>query len=483
MGPMVPLTGYAPDADPATPGLVFDCANLIPTLRGMAGAPSGVAPAGVGVLAADCQGGAIVVSTTGTRRTFAGTQTKMYELVGTTWTDVSRVGNYVGSSGGRWSFAQFGNAAIASNKADAMQASTSGAFADIAGAPKARIVIGAPNFVLALSTNDGTYGDQSDRWWCSAFQDHTSWTPSVTTQATTGRLIGSGGELTAGLMLGQQAVAYKSRSMFVGTYVGPPVVWQWDQVPGDVGCIGPEAVCDIGGAHMFVGEDNIWLFDGTRPIPLADGTVRQWFLDNSSPAYRYRTVLLADRQNGRVWMFFPGVGSTDGTPTLGLVYHVIKKAWGRADMSIQAVMNLVAPGATIDGLTGTVDAMTVPFDSQYWLPGGRTPAVVNTSRQLLTLSGASTSSSLTTGDMGDDDGASMLRRARLRFITEPTSASVAGYIKAAGGKPLSVGGSGSLDDGKFDIRQSARWHRLAFSFTGAVEVDALAVDTVAAGTR
>ena len=93
----------------------------------------------------------------GTRRLFAGSQTELYELSGTSWTTRSSA-TYTGSSESRWSFCQFGDTTIASNLTDAMQSSASGAFAAIAGAPKAKIVVSASNnFVVAFNTNDATY--------------------------------------------------------------------------------------------------------------------------------------------------------------------------------------------------------------------------------------------------------------------------------------------------------------------------------------
>jgi hypothetical protein len=343
------------------------------------------------------------------------------------------------------------------------------------------------NFVMALNTNDTTYGDSPDRWWCSAYQDHSSWTASVTTQATTGRLIGNGGELTAGARLGPYAVAYKQTSIFLGSYVGSPVVWQWDRIPGDIGCIGPEAVTDIGGAHVFVGDDNIWYFDGTRPIPIATGQVRQWFFDNSSASNRYRTIVKYDRQNNRVWFFYPSASSSGGCDS-ALVYHLVTKKWGRADQEIECAVSFITPGLTWDTLSSlgaTWDTLpNVPWDSQSYQAGGRTLAVFNTSHELKALTGTSAGGSITTGDMGDDDGVAMLDQVRLRFLRSPTAASAQGSTKMNEGDSLVVASSVSaLNDGKFDLRQSGRWHRVAFTMTGPWEASAIRPRFKQAGMR
>jgi hypothetical protein len=466
---MTPIEGFSPDSDRTSPGILTDCSNCIPYEAGFKGAPTAVATTAA-ALAAECRGAVVSTKLDGTRRIFAGTQTKLYELNGTSWTDRS-AGSYTGSSESRWSFCQFGDTTVASNLTDAMQSSASGAFAAIAGAPKAKVVVSASNnFVLAFNTNDATYGASQDRWWCCAQSDQTNWTPAVSTLATTGRLVAVEGAVQAGLTLGDYVVAYKQRAIFVGVFVGSPVVWQWNLIPGgEAGAVGQEAVCDIGGAHFIVSNDNFWLFDGTRPVPIGTGVVRQWFLDNSNPVYRYRTKAIYDKQNNLVRINYPSLNST-GTCDATLVYHVLKKQWGRNDVTVEAPLNYISPGVTIDGMDGyasTIDTLpNIPVDSQYWLSGGQVPAYFNSSHQLVTLNGATASSSFTTGDMGDDDAVTMIDRARIRFQSSPTTASATGFYKMNEGDSLTTGPTNSVNDGKFDLRQSGRFHRVRFDFTG-----------------
>jgi hypothetical protein len=133
----------------------------------------------------------------GTRRVFAGTQTKLYELVSGAWTDRS-AGSYTGSSESRWSFCQFGRYDRCNEPYRCMQSSASVLLLRLHGAPKAKVVVSASNnFVMAFNTNDGTYGQSPDRWWCCAQGDQTSWTPAVSTLANTGRLVAIEGAIQA----------------------------------------------------------------------------------------------------------------------------------------------------------------------------------------------------------------------------------------------------------------------------------------------
>lgn len=472
------LLGFTPDMDPTVPGVITSCTNFIPYEQGMKGAPTGSTPSGTPALAAACVGASVVTKLDDTRRIIAGTATKLYELSSGSWVDQSRVsgGAYAGGTDTRWSFAQFGNSTLAANLTDKIQRSnTSGAFSDIATAPQAKIIFPVGGFVMALNTVDGTYGTTPNRWWCCALYDETTWTPSVTTLATTGQLVSSPGQITAGLKLGEYAVAYKDKAIHVGQFVGAPSVFDWVQIPGgDAGCVGQDALCDIGGAHFFVGQDNIWLFDGSRPTPLGVGQLRQWFYSNSNPSFRYKTQCVFDRQNNVVWVFYPSSSST--VCDQAIVYHVQTKQWGCVTTTVEAVLNYIAAGVTIDGLSAissTIDGLSAySFDSQYWLAGGRALSVFNSSHQLQLVTGVSSSSSFDTGDAGDDETTSLLSKIRIRFAPgySPGTGSVSTFTKMTEGDSLNLRNTGTINDGKFDVLQDGRFHRASFSFTGDVRV-------------
>lgn len=481
---MTPIIGFAPDAEQTTPGLLSDCTNLIPGLTGMKGGPSEVSPIEVPALSDSCQGAAVVSRLDNTRRIVAGTQDAIYELLAGVWVDQSDTGGYTGGAESRWSIAQFGDATLMANRADTIQRSTSGAFAAIATAPKAEIVFSVGAFVMALNVNDGA--EKPDGWHCCAAFDDADWVESSATQCNSGRLVSTPGPLTAGGRLGEYAVAYKGRSIYLGQYVGAPVVWDWTQAPGgDAGCVGKNAWCDLGGVHFFVGEDNFWLFDGSRPTPIADGTLREWFLANSNPSAKYKIICNFDRSTNLVWVFYPSPDSSELNSAL--VYNVLSKRWGRADREIEAAVEYVSPGATYDTLddySATMDGLPdIGFDSQFWLSGGRSLSVFNTSHQLQSLTGASVSSGFVTGEVGDDDMVLLLQGIRLRFARAPTSATIQTQSKMNSGTAYMDGPSGAMNDGKFDVLLAARWHRAAADFVGPVTVTHMKANYAKEGTR
>lgn len=480
---MIPLMGFSPDVEPTTPGAIVDASNIVPYEAGIKAAPT-AASVGLPALAAECRGSAVVRGLSGASRMFAGTAAAIFEASGTSWTSVGS--GYTLGTDDRWSFAGYGDAVLASNSATNIVRSTGGAFSAIAGAPKAAILVASKGFVLAFSTNEATYGVSPDRWWCSALYDETSWTPSLSTQATTGRLVGGSGGIVTAVRFGDDVVVYKNRAIFLGTYVGAPEVWRFTQVGFDVGCIGVEAAADTSIGHIFVGSDNIYHFDGTRPVAIATGIVRQWWINNSSSQYRYKTRLLWDRDNSLVWIFFPSASSTGACDDC-IVFHVMTKQWGRVNISTEAVVNYVSPAVTFDGgspIVTTFDASpSIAYDSPFWLAQKTNPAIFDTTHMLDTLSGVAGSWWFETGDYGDETQWSTCTDLRMRFALKPSSITCTPKAKATSGDTTTSGSAVSHDGSKFPIRQTSRFHRFRVDGSGSGSFSAIQPMLKSEGTR
>jgi hypothetical protein len=483
------LLGFAPDLPTTTPGIILDCINWIPYESGMRAGEYPVAYASA--LAAECLGAATLTKLDTTRRVFAGTASKLYELNGTSWTDRSRGGNYTLGATTRWSFTQFGDTSIASNIDTTIQTSSSGAFGDQATAPKAAIVesvlSSGGGFVLAFNTIDATYGTRGDGWWCCAVNDVTNWTPSVAVQCATGRLLGNEGPIVAARKFGSdRIVAYKSNSIYAGTYVGGQTIWAWEETPG-YGVVGLDAVANLGiNGHFCVGEDDIYIFDGSRPNPVTKD-LRKWFVENCSGTYRNRTIVTYDRDKQLVWIFFPSAASSTGRPDTTLVYHLVTGQWGRADQSIEAALIFNTPSDTFDTGSGTFDADTGTFDSAS--PGSKLLAIFNTSHVLSTMTGEPSYSSFTLHDIGDDVQVSRCTGVLLRYMSLPTASWITPSSTMATAMTQRAGTFHNAYDvpsnglNKFPVRQTARWHRMTLNFTGNCKVSAYQIDLQPAGKR
>lgn len=481
----ISLKGYAPDLDPTIPGIFTAASAMVPSMRGMKAAPS-AADVGLDALAAASQGAVVIRKLDASTRFFAGSATKLYENAsGTTWTDRTRAvgGDYALSTDNRWRFAQFGDTTYAAAKSDTLQSSASGAFANVTGAPKAAIVETVGQFLMLLDTNDATYGDSADRWWCSALGDPTDWTvaPS-TTQAATGRLTSSPGPIRGGKRLGNDMIVYKDRAIFRGTYVGPPVVWDWVEVSDSVGAPCQEAIVPIstesgGQAHIFIGFEDFYYYDGSRPVPLKN-PVKKTFFDAVSKSFLYRCHAVHDRTNSLIYFYF--VSTAAGTIDSCFVYNYRRDTWGRDDRTIEVGVEYITTGMSYDAF-GTTYAtydttVAVSYDSPYWVSGYPLPAVFNGSHKVVTLTGVAGDSSFTLSELGDDDAMSLIRRIRPRYLTAPSSATLQNAYRMISTDAYTNDTTTTINNGKFDVMREARWHKLTHTANGACELNVITAD-------
>lgn len=470
------ITGYAPDLDQTQEGSLTSCSAFIPTERGMQAAPSAQATNSA-TLAAACYGAASVRKLDNSFRLIAGTLTKLYELTSTTWTDQTRVsGDYTLGADNFWRFAQFGDTTLAAAKTDALQFSSSTVFADVtkAGntAPKASIVETVAGFVFLFDTSETTYGDSPNRWWCAAQATYDDWVPAISTQSATGLLTSAPGRIFAGKRFGDQIVAYKERAMYIANYVGAPVIWNWQQIPGEAGCNSQEAVVNIGTAdnpiHLFMGADDFWRFDGARPVPIG-APVRKTVYANLNTAYANRIKTLHDRVNSRVYFFYPSLGG-NGAVDSCVVYHYRENRWGRDDRTVEAALEYLAGGITWDTFpyaSWNAIPSTISWDSPFWTSGNPVPGLFNTTHDLVSLNGIAGNSSFTTWDMGDDNNLYLMQRVKVKWLTKPTSANMTNFYKASEGDSLTTGSVTAMNSSsEFNILKSARWHRLQFDLAG-----------------
>jgi hypothetical protein len=468
---IVHLLGYSPDADPTIPGVLTACNGVVPSLKGMKGAPSPVS-VNLATLAATCMGAAAVTKLDGTNRVFSGTEKYLYETGASTWSDVSRAATYSTGVSGRWRFAQQGNVSFAANGADTMQASVStGAFSCIAGAPIADIVETVGKFVFAIKTSSNAHGVQ---W--SALNDYTLWTASVATQSGSDTLTSSPGPLTAGRKFGNSLIVYKKNSMYLGVNVGPPNVWEFGLIPGDAGALSQEVVVNIGTPehpkHILMGEDDFYVYDGSKPIRVGTNRVKQEVFGALTQSRFYACTSLHDRDNSLVYFYYPTIDSA--LPNKCVVYNYRTDRWGRDDFQVEATVDFIQAAVSYDGLGSLYatydDFPLVSYDSAFVGASKPRPAVFTTSHVVKTMTGPSGSTSLTTGDYGDDQRFNTITRVRPRFLTAPSTAVLTNYYRNNTGDSLTTDVSTEISSGKWDVIRDARWHRLQMVFGGDWEM-------------
>lgn len=489
--PLVPLLGFTPDVEVTTPGAMLECANMVPTLKGMRAAASNVAttyPASAEAVT----GAALLQRLDASVRFFIGGATMLQEGVAGAWANVSRGLGYTAGDN-RWRFCQFGNDSIAANKSCQLQRSTGAAFANLT-APKADVCEVAAGFVLLGNCDDtGTglataFGDQTNRWWCCALNDVATWTPSLSTQCASGLLVDAPGPIRAMRRLGPNVIAYKDKAIFIGSYVGASSgVWQWTLIPGDIGCSSQEAVVNIGTAHLFIGETDIYAFDGSRPVPIG-APLRQWFFARLNRAYQYKIAALHDRVNGLVYWFYPSTASASGALDEAIVYNYRARRWGVVARAVEMPVDLVLGGITYDNL-GTLastydDLPEIAYDSPFWIANSPIPALIGTDHRPYTVAGPAGAWAFAGNVYGDEQAVSLVSRVNVRWSTKPAAASLVHRYGMDEGAVLGSGATVAMGtSGRFDLLRSARWHQDAVSGTGDAELVGLDAQVREDGTE
>lgn len=468
------IAGLAPDLDTETDGVVTDCSNYVPTDKGFTAANSRIAST-LPALAAAATGAYVGKLLDGTKRVMVSTATKIYEAGTSSWTDRSRGGNYSGANATR--FAMFGNFVLSTNRSEVINvAPTGAAFADIAGAPKAAIIDTAAGFVMALDTNDGTYGDRPDGWFCSGIYDHTIWTPSVSTQCANGRLVDTPGKLTAGRALGNDFVAYKAQSMYLGRYVGAPAVWDWQRIPTEAGCSNQESVVSVNNAHYFIGPNDIYVYDGTQVRSIGIG-ISRWFFTRLNATNRALIRGIADSSRDLIYWYYPTTST--GTLDACIVYNYRSNAWGAVSGSIQVPVEYASGQITWDGIGALgstyADLPLVSYDSGFWLADSTVPAIIDTTNTLRTLTGTPDSGYFVTGDFGDMSGYTYLSRVQPRFRVVPSTATCINFFSDTPDGTRTQDYTAPINRNRFDMRRSAHFHRVRIDTTGACALTGLEV--------
>ncbi len=474
MTPNIPIVAWAPDSDPTQPGVLVDVNNLVPTRRGYAPEFGFDAVWTSTPLPLECCGAGAVELASGVSVTLGATAAKIYDIGGGGLGDVSRTsgGAYADVSPALpWRFAAFQNVALAVHPQNSTQASTNISttpFSNLTAAPRASTIAVQRNFVLVANLTTPTI--QPDGWACSKLEDYTDWTPDIATESAAGRLTATPGPILRLIAYRDNVIAFKDRGVYRGTYVGAAEnTWAWPLVSTEIGLLSHDAVCEAEGVLYWMGRDGFyrWAGGAIERIQSAPWGWLRTLLNTSETPLAPQCVFDPVRRVVR-WTITTLSSATNRTV---LSYHIDTDRWGRSTLPIQWAFTW-----------HRARAASIENASRLWF--NRIPGYVRSDDLRLVAHYAEpVDSTFTTGDIGDDDQAFAIVGARARFLTAPTSSYVEHSYRMNLGDSLQSGEVSQRVDGKYDLSQSARWHRLRFTQTGRYEVSGLSVNTPRAGKR
>jgi hypothetical protein len=478
---MYELKTFAPDVNPLTPGVCLSVDGAYPSEGGgFAPVPTGRAMSSA--MGAACLGCFTFRDLDSSFRTIGGTSTGLYELsvADLSWTDVSNTSGYTVSN--RWRYAAWGNWVLAANIDEVVQVQkTSGAaFTDLTEAPNAKYITASQNFVIIGNVNDtGTPYENRIQW--SAIGDAEDWTPSTTTQAGYYDLVDTPGEITGLVKMGDYIVVFKESAIYLGSYVGTPVVWSFTKVGSFFGTLACDAIIETERGIFYPSNDDFYVYDGTTPQPIGVG-IRKWFLDTVDRTYIYNMVGHYDGTRKIIFWHFPTDGS-GGDCNDCLIYDINTSRWGRkSGFEVEAVLthwNAVIVYDTIEDFWATYDDITTPitYDDGIWSETSFGAGYIGSDHILYRLNGTPASATLKTHYQGNPMSHLEVYTVWPYFGTEPSTCVVYPLKKTTLGAAASTGSASTLANGKADSISNARYIGMELLISGTWEIYGLDVES------
>jgi hypothetical protein len=338
----------------------------------------------------------------------------------------------------------WGNQIIAVGAGVATQSSTAGAFAALAGAPKARYIAANMDLVCMYDVDDGAgYANPDAVWWC-ALRNPTSWAPSAATQAGRTRLLSSPGRGRGIVAYRDGFVAFKENGFFVGKYVGPPKLMSWVPVSKRVGCIAPDAIVECDGKLYWPHWSGFWEWDGTNLTNIGLPVIQSWLSESSAvdlgdgrvPGPGAFTLFDVTASQGAaddvegVVMFsaYSSKAGPNASRSLNYLYNVRTKRWARWLKQTSSAIATPITAPLMRGTTSDMQAFKADKTGRFWQVWNDT----NPTLQSIRYPAQPTDAPLiTTGLWGDQDASSRVSTLGLRHIRGTdalTAADVTGTV-------------------------------------------------------
>lgn len=332
--------------------------------------------------------------------TFVATSGALWQQNGTGFTDVSRTASYSTASDAAFEFATFGLTCLAVNGTDQMQVFTLGTSTRFlnqsasASAPIAAHIATVRDFVMT----GNLIGAKNRAHW-SQINNALRYTPSIQRQADFQDFPGENSAIMK-ITGGDFAAILTQGSIWRGSYVGSPLIFRFDEVVPNVGCIASGSVSRFQNVSYFLSGTGFYGFDGVNANPIGYQQVDETFKDDFNSAFAYRVSSAIDPVNKLYVVSYPSVASSDGAPDRMLIYGWVTGKWAWVDQPVDLLYQGLTSGYTLEGLDafGTLDALPYSLDSGQWQGGQAALAAIDAEHRIAHFTGSHKAATLVTGE-------------------------------------------------------------------------------------
>lgn len=431
---------------------------------------------------------------------------RLHLLAASAWTDRSGAGGngsgaYSLADGESWEFVKWGESVLASCIGEPLQQHVFGAaaFTDAVASsrrPRGRHIAVIRDFVVLGNIDDsigaGADGLAPSRVWWSGINDAATFEEGGAASQSDFQDLQSGGPVQR-IVGGETGTVFCEQSIYRMTYVGAPVVFQFDELERNRGAWAPGSVATAGRLTFFLDRDGWYVWDGQASTPIGVDKIDRTFLagdDAIALAHLDRVSAVADPVNHLYYCAYPSVNADGGVPDRVLVYDWVNRRWSIAELALDCLFRALSEGYTLDSLDtlgGSIDALESSLDSTVHTGRNVALAAFDPAHALCFFNGAPLPALIETGDLqlGGAAGARSLVGAVRPIVEQAASVTVQPLTRDG---PLDAPQAGDVvavdGDGACPLRANGRLHRfrvrLEGPFTGAAGLQVTRLSTAGA---
>lgn len=437
-----PLPEFTPDL--AKAGILTRAVNVRVIANGYAPveAPQAVTAALPGTFNG---GGSFIDSADGSTLLVA-TPADVYKYDGAAWNAIG-----YGASARFVRFAQFGdNVLIANGGPVKSYALITGTLTTPTAAPNLIDVAQARDFVMGITA------DNALQW--SQFNNSGDWTLGANQADKQPSLWGS----LRRIIGGEYVIALTDRAVIRGTYVGTGgglnIIWQFDEISAEIGCMSPGSVANVGRLIFFLSERGFEICDGHTVTTVGDEKFNRWFFDTYSRADIAMIAAAVDPRRSLVLWAMPG------TPGRILAYNWVLQKATTYELDVHGMMTGYSVASTLEtlGVTypGGIDTIPVSLDDPSLQGGNPILLIADSANRLNALTGDNLGAAFTLDNLEPAQGI-RARVRKIRLVTDALDIDVALSARMRMGDPEEVRRTATTrSNGQLPIRANGRFNTL-----------------------
>jgi hypothetical protein len=161
----------------------------------------------------------------------------------------------------------------------------------------------------------------------------------------------------------RQIAVYKEDAIFLLSYAGAPMYFTVNPVVvgQNKGLLAPRAVAQYGHKHYYLGNDDVYVFDGLQSLPIGQDKIDLFTIIN--PMAQQQSF--AFTKDEEIWFVVP---THSDRPDTCYVYNVLQDAWGKRELEGNCINEyFVEETYQIDQMEQPIDSYDIEFDARYFV--------------------------------------------------------------------------------------------------------------------